>query len=170
LSQLHQQRGVTLDGRAWLAGVVIEGVEAVEAEVGLLTQEGDVADGGCYRRHIACTEGLSSMTARQKDSVAITPALTYWKLVERESIFFYHFTPTLFGKSVCGQLLITSLLVLLSSFEVLKKKSKKKKQQKNKKKEKIETTKKGLCVCFLSFCVVVLCDCLCVDARVSSIV
>jgi hypothetical protein len=136
LSQLHQQRGITLAGRAWLAGVVIEGVEGVEAGVGLLTQEGDVADGGGYRRHIACTEGLSSMTARQKDSVAITPATTYWKLVERESIFFYRFTPTLFGKSVCGQLLITSLLVLLSSFEVLKKKSKKKKQQKNKKRKK----------------------------------
>jgi hypothetical protein len=36
---------------------------------------------------------------------------------------FYRFTPTLSGKSVCGQLLIRSILVLLLNFEVpLKKK------------------------------------------------
>jgi hypothetical protein len=37
---------------------------------------------------------------------------------ERESIFFYRFTPTLSEKSVCGKLLIRSILVLQFSFEV----------------------------------------------------
>jgi hypothetical protein len=67
---------------------------------------------------------------------------------------------------VCGQLLIRSILVLLFNFEVpLKKIIKKKLQQKKKKKQKEPkkaTTKKGLCVCFPFFCVVVLCDYLCV--------
>jgi hypothetical protein len=45
-------------------------------------------------------------------------------------------TATLIGKSVCGQLLIRSILVLLFSFEVpLKKLSKKNLQQKKGKKK-----------------------------------
>jgi nonstructural protein NSm len=82
---------------------------------------------------------------------------------------------------VCGQLLIISILVLLFDFEVpLKQKknyqkkkvaAKKKKIEKEKETKKKEaTTKKGLCVCFLFFCAVVLCDYLCVQARVSSTV
>jgi hypothetical protein len=50
---------------------------------------------------------------------------------------FYRFTPTLSEKSVCGQLLIRSILVLLFNFEVpLKKLSKKRLQQKKKKSKK----------------------------------
>jgi hypothetical protein len=67
---------------------------------------------------------------------------------EREYLF-YHFTPTLFRK-VCGQMLITSLLVLLFSFEVPLKKYQKKLQQKIEK-EKLETTTKGV-LCVFSFC------------------
>jgi hypothetical protein len=81
-------------------------------------------------------------------------------LLESEQI------PTLSGKSVCGQLLIRSILVLLFSFEVPLKKIYQKKQKEMKK----ATTKKGLCVCFLFLCAVVLCDYLCVQARVSSTV
>jgi hypothetical protein len=76
---------------------------------------------------------------------------------------------------VCGQLLIRSILVLLFNFEVpLKKKIKKKVVAARKKiiekETKKATTKKGLCVCFLFFCAVVLCDYLCVQARISSTV
>jgi hypothetical protein len=64
--------------------------------------------------------------------------------------FEYRFTPTLSGESVCGQLLIRSILVMLFSFEVpLEKKLSKKLQQKKQKETKKATTKKGLCVCFL---------------------
>jgi hypothetical protein len=67
---------------------------------------------------------------------------------------------------VYGQLLIRSILVLLFNFEVpLKKKlSKKTLQQKKKKAKRTKkaTTKKGFCVCFPFFSVVVLCDYLCV--------
>jgi hypothetical protein len=82
------------------------------------------------------------------------------------------FTTTLSRKSVCGRLLIRSILVLLFSFEVpLKKKLSKKSCSKIKeKRNKKATTKKGLCVCFLFFCAVVLCDYLCVQAHVSSTV
>jgi Na+/H+ antiporter NhaD/arsenite permease-like protein len=88
------------------------------------------------------------------------------------TIFFYRFTPTLSRESVCGQLLIRIILVLLFSFEVpLKKNNKKKVAAKKKQKQtKKATTKKALCVCFLFLCAVVLCDYLCVQARVSSIV
>jgi hypothetical protein len=49
-------------------------------------------------------------------------------LRERErDLFFTIFTPTLSGESVCGQLLIRSILVLLFSFEVPLKKIIKKK-------------------------------------------
>jgi hypothetical protein len=44
-----------------------------------------------------------------------------------------------------------------------------KKKEKSKKNKKA-TTKKEICVCFSFFCVVVLCDYLCVQARISSIV
>jgi hypothetical protein len=91
---------------------------------------------------------------------------------EREYLF-YRFTPTLYEKSVCGQLLIRNILVLLFNFEVpLKKLSKKvtAKKKKKAKRTKKATTKKGLCVCFPFFCAVVLCDYLCVQARISSTV
>jgi hypothetical protein len=73
---------------------------------------------------------------------------------------------------VCGQLLIRSILVLLFNFEVPQKKNQKKvaKKKRKEKNTKKATTKKGLCVCFPFFCVVVLCDYLCVQARVSSTV
>jgi hypothetical protein len=65
-----------------------------------------------------------------------------------------------------GQLLITSILVLLFNFEVLLKKNYQKKVVKKRKRKakraKKATTKKGLCVCFTFFCVAVLCDYLCV--------
>jgi hypothetical protein len=87
---------------------------------------------------------------------------------ERESLitlFFYHFIPTLSRKSVCGQLLIRSILVLLFNFDVpLKKLSKKKLQQKRekekKKKNKKEQQQRRGFVCVF----------LCVQARVSSTV
>jgi hypothetical protein len=74
---------------------------------------------------------------------------------------------------VCGQPLIRSILVLLFSFDVPLKNIKKKLQQKEEKKQKEKkqaTTKKGLCVCFLFVSTVVLCDYLCVQARISSTV
>jgi hypothetical protein len=75
---------------------------------------------------------------------------------------------------VCGQLLIRSISVLLFNFEVpLKKKLSKKRgcsKKKIEKETKKATTKKGLCVCFIFFCAVVLCDYLCVQAHVSSTV
>jgi hypothetical protein len=84
-------------------------------------------------------------------------------------------TPTLSRKSVCGQLLIRSILVLLFNFDVppLEKIYQKKvaaKKKKKAKRTKKATTKKGLCVCFPFFCVVVLCNYICVQARVSSTV
>jgi Na+/H+ antiporter NhaD/arsenite permease-like protein len=67
---------------------------------------------------------------------------------EREYLF-YHFTPTLFRK-VCGQMLITSLLVLLFSFEVPLKKYQKKLQQKNRKRKTRDNNEGGfVCVFFL---------------------
>jgi hypothetical protein len=87
---------------------------------------------------------------------------------ERES-----FTPTLSGESVCGQLLIRSILVLLFCFDVPLEKNLSKKsynKEKKQKETKKATTKKGLCVCFIFLCAVVLCDYLCSQARVSSIV
>jgi hypothetical protein len=74
---------------------------------------------------------------------------------------------------VCGKLLIRSILVLLFSIEVPEKISKKysKKKKRNKKGgKKQETTYKGLCMCFIFFCAVVLCDYLGVQAHVSSTV
>jgi hypothetical protein len=63
---------------------------------------------------------------------------------------------------VCGQLLIRRILVLQFNFEVPQEKnitkSCSKKKEKSKKNKKQATTKKGLCVCFPFFCVVVLCD------------
>jgi hypothetical protein len=73
----------------------------------------------------------------------------------RESIFFYRFTPTLSGKSVCGQLLIRSILILLFSFEVpLKKKlSKKVAAKKNIKRNEKSNNKEGaLCVFSFPLC------------------
>jgi hypothetical protein len=52
---------------------------------------------------------------------------------EREYAFFYHFTATLSEKSVCGQLLIRSILVLLFNFEVPLKKNYQKKSCSKKK-------------------------------------
>jgi hypothetical protein len=69
---------------------------------------------------------------------------------------FYRFTPTLSEKSVYGQLLIRSILVLLFNFEIPLK--------------KVAAKKKGLCVCFLFVSVMVLCDYLCVQAHVSNTV
>jgi hypothetical protein len=98
---------------------------------------------------------------------------------ERELLYkpkdlFLLFYPHPLRKSVCGQLLIRNILVLLFSFEVPLKISKKKLQQKEeknrKKKKKQAATKKGLCVCFLFISAVVLCDYLCVQAHVSSTV
>jgi hypothetical protein len=63
---------------------------------------------------------------------------------------------------VCGQLLIRSILVLPFNFEVPLKKVAAKKKKKKQKEQKKATTKKGLCVCFPFFYVVVLCDYLCV--------
>jgi hypothetical protein len=65
--------------------------------------------------------------------------------------FFYHFTPTLFGKSVCDQLLIRSILVLLFSFEVplTKKISKKSCSKKKQKETKKQQQRRGfVCVSF----------------------
>jgi hypothetical protein len=89
---------------------------------------------------------------------------------ERGEYLFYHFTPTLSRKSVCGQLLIRSIMVLLFNFEdPLKKIYQKKvapKKRKKAKRTKKAPTKKGCPF----FCVVVLCDYLYVQARVSSTV
>jgi hypothetical protein len=71
---------------------------------------------------------------------------------EREYLF-YRFTPTLSKKSVCGQLLIRSILVLLFSFEVtLKKKIIKKKlqQKKAKRNEKKQQQRRGFVCVFFS--------------------
>lgn len=43
---------------ARLTGAVVKGVEAVEAGVGLLTGEGDVADGGGHGGHVAECGGV----------------------------------------------------------------------------------------------------------------
>jgi hypothetical protein len=65
------------------------------------------------------------------------------------SSFFYHFNPTLFKKRVCGHLLITSLLVLLFSFEVpLKNNIKKKEKEKEKNKRQ---QRRGFVCVFFSF-------------------
>jgi hypothetical protein len=70
-----------------------------------------------------------------------------------------------------------SLEAFWSYYSILKfpwkkiiKKSCSKKKRKKQKEPKKETTKKGLCVCFPFFCVVVLCDYLCVQAHVPSTV
>jgi hypothetical protein len=61
-------------------------------------------------------------------------------------------TATLIGKSVCGQLLIRSILVLLFSFEVpLKKLSKKKFAAKKRKKEMKKSNNKEGALCVFSF-------------------
>jgi uncharacterized membrane protein len=63
-------------------------------------------------------------------------------------------TATLIGKSVCGQLLIRSILVLLFSFEVpLKKLSKKKfaAKKKEKRNEKKQQQRRGFVCVFFSF-------------------
>jgi hypothetical protein len=73
---------------------------------------------------------------------------------ERERVScFYHFTPTISRKSVCGKFLITSILVLLFSLEVPWKK-----YQKNTAKNKKERGKKtrrqhrrGVVCVFFSF-------------------
>jgi hypothetical protein len=77
----------------------------------------------------------------------------YILLRERERIFFYCFTPTLSEKSVCGQLLTRSILVLLFSFEVplTKKIIKKKLQQKKAKRNKKSNNKEG-CVFSYPLC------------------
>jgi hypothetical protein len=67
--------------------------------------------------------------------------------VHDHTSLFYHFTPTLSGKSVCGQLLIRSILVLLFSFEVPQKKYKKKLYKKI---EKTSNNKEGA-LCVFSF-------------------
>jgi hypothetical protein len=54
---------------------------------------------------------------------------------EREYLF-YRFTPTLSGKSVCGQLLIRSILVLYSVLKFPRQKNIKKKLQQKKSKKK----------------------------------
>jgi hypothetical protein len=118
-----------------------------------------------------CLSPSRILLPQSECTFCLSPSRPYILPRERESIFFYHFTPTHSGKSVCGQLLIRSILVLLFSFEVpLTKNYQKKLQQKKQKETKKATTKKGLCVCFLFLCVVVLCGYLCVQARVSSTV
>jgi hypothetical protein len=75
-------------------------------------------------------------------------------LLREEIIFFYCFTPTLSGESVCGQLLIRSILVLLFSFEVplekkfIKKKVAAKKKQNETKKQQ---QRRGFVCVFFSF-------------------
>jgi hypothetical protein len=63
---------------------------------------------------------------------------------------------------VCGKLLITSSSVLLFSFEVpwknIKKQQKEKKRNKKRVKKARDNIEGTLCVFFLFFCVVVLCD------------
>jgi hypothetical protein len=78
------------------------------------------------------------------------------------------YTPTLSGKSVCGDLLTCIPLFLESVFEVPLKKNRKKEEEKRKKEKK----RKGLipCVCFFLLFRVVLCDFLCVQTRISSTV
>jgi hypothetical protein len=61
-----------------------------------------------------------------------------------------HFTPTLSRKSVCGQLLIRSILVMLFNFEVPLKKIIKKSC--NKKKKKSNNKEGALCVFSLLLC------------------
>jgi hypothetical protein len=60
-----------------------------------------------------------------------------------------HFTPTLSRKSVCGQLLIRSILVMLFNFEVPLKKIIKKSC--NKKKKKKQQQRRGFVCVFLTF-------------------
>jgi hypothetical protein len=71
------------------------------------------------------------------------------------NLFFYCFTPTLSGKSVCGQLLIRSILVLLFSFEVPLKKNYKKrgcsKKKNRKRNEKKQQQRRGFVCVFFSF-------------------
>jgi hypothetical protein len=85
--------------------------------------------------------------------------------------FNYLYTPTLSGKSVCGDVLTCIPLFIESVFEVPLKKKKKRKKRSVLKKEKKKRSK-GLihCVCFSLLFGVVLCDFLCVQARVSSTV
>jgi hypothetical protein len=77
---------------------------------------------------------------------------------------------------VCGDLLTCTPLFIASVFEVpLKKKEKKEKKRRKKRiivKKKEKKRSKGLihCVCFSLLFGVVLCDFLCVQARVSSTV
>jgi hypothetical protein len=76
---------------------------------------------------------------------------------------------------VCGDLLTCTPLFIASVFEVPLKKKKKKKKKEEKKGSLLKKRKKrskGLihCVCFSLLFGVVLCDFLCVQARVSSTV
>jgi hypothetical protein len=66
------------------------------------------------------------------------------------NFFFYRFTPTLSEKSVCGQLLIRNILVLLFNFEVPLKKIIKKSCSKKRKRKKQQQRRGFVCV-FLSF-------------------
>jgi hypothetical protein len=68
-------------------------------------------------------------------------------------LFFLPFYPYPLQKSVCGQLLIRSILVLLFSFDVPQKKYQKKLQQKEKiEKEKETSDNKEGALCVFSFC------------------
>jgi hypothetical protein len=95
---------------------------------------------------------------------SLNPSRPYRLSTERERVSFFTILP-LPSPGLCGQLLIRRILVLQFNFEVPQEKNIKKKlqQKKSKKNKKQATTKKGLCVCFPFFCVVVLCDYLCVQ-------
>jgi hypothetical protein len=88
---------------------------------------------------------------------SLNPSRPYILPREREGEYlFYHFIPTLSKKSVCDQLLIRSILVLLFNFEVplkklSKKKLKQKKEKKGKKNQKKQQQRRGFVCIFLSF-------------------
>jgi hypothetical protein len=121
-----------------------------------------------------CLSPSRPLLPQSEYTFCLNPSRPYFRGEREGEYLFYRFTPTLSRKSVCGQLLIRSILFgpaiqFLCCPEKISKKScsKKKIQWKRKKRS---NNKKGLCVRFLFVSAVVLCDYLCVQARVSSTV